>query len=63
MLREAESTIKKVKSVLYTSETKKKRKVEKSLKNDKGKGRPGKANFTKKDPAKNKGQCFYCGKD
>ena len=61
MLREAESTIKKEKSVLYTGEIKKKRKAEKSLK--KGKGRSGKAKVAKKDPAKDKGQCFHYGKD
>ena len=59
MLREAESTIKKEKSVLYTSETRKKRKAKKILKKGKGKGkgkgRPGKIKFTKKDLAKDKG--------
>ena len=63
MLREVESTIKKEKSVLYTSETRKKRKAEKSLKKGKRKGRPGKAKVAKKDPAKDKGQCFHRGKD
>ena len=63
ILREAESTIKKEKPVLYTSETKKKRKAERSFKKGKGKGKPGKAKVTKKDPAKDKGQCFHCGKD
>ena len=62
MLREAESTIKKEKPVLYTGETKKKRKAERSLKKGKGKGRPGKAKVAKKDLAKNKGQCFHYGK-
>ncbi|RWW00800.1 hypothetical protein GW17_00036206 [Ensete ventricosum] len=38
MLREAESTIKKEKPVLYIGETKKKRKADKSLKKRKGKG-------------------------
>ena len=55
MLREAESTIKKEKSVLYTGETKKKRKAEKYLKKGKGKGKSGKANVVKKDQAKDKG--------
>ena len=63
MLREAESTFKKEKPVLYTSETRKKRKEERFLKKGKGKGRPGKAKVAKKDPAKDKGQCFHCGKD
>ena len=63
MLREAESTIKKEKPVLYTSETRKKRKAERSLKKGKGKGKPGKAKVDKKDPAKDKGQCFHCGND
>ena len=62
MLREAESTIKKEKPVLYTSETRKKRKAERSLKKGKGKGKLGKAKVAKKDPAKDKGQCFHCGK-
>ena len=63
MLREVESTIRKEKPVLYTSETRKKRKAEKFLKKGKGKGRPGKARVAKKDPTKDKGQCFHCGKD
>ena len=63
MLREVESTIKKEKPVLYTSETRKKRKTERSLKKGKGKGRLGKAKVAKKDPTKDKGQCFHCGKD
>ncbi|RZR82553.1 hypothetical protein BHM03_00009002 [Ensete ventricosum] len=42
MLREAESAIKKEKPVLYTGETKKKRKASKTLKNGKGKERQGK---------------------
>ncbi|RWW54031.1 hypothetical protein BHE74_00039424 [Ensete ventricosum] len=40
ILREAESTIKKEKLVLYTSETNKKRKASKTLKKGKGKERP-----------------------
>ena len=63
MLREAESTIKKEKPVLYTGETRKKRKAERSLKKGKGKGKQGKAKVAKKDPTKDKGQCFHCGKD
>ena len=63
MLREAESTIKKEKPVLYTGETRKKWKAERSLKKGKGKGRLGKTKVTKKDPAKDKGQCFHFGKD
>ncbi|URE04495.1 hypothetical protein MUK42_34010 [Musa troglodytarum] len=63
MLREAESSIKKEKLVLYTSETRKKRKTEKTLKKGKGKGKMGKAKVTKKDPTKDKGQCFHRGKD
>ena len=55
MLRKAKSTIKKEKSVLYTGETRKKRKTEKSLKKGKGKSIPGKAKVAKKDPAKDKG--------
>ncbi|XP_064957832.1 uncharacterized protein LOC135608725 [Musa acuminata AAA Group] len=62
ILREVESTIKKDKLVLYAGETKKKSKTEKSLKKGKDKGRPGKANVTKKDPIKDKGQCFHYGK-
>ena len=50
MLREAESTIKNEKPVLYTSETKKKRKTENSLKKGKGKSRPSKSKVAKKDP-------------
>ena len=61
MLREVESTIKKEKPVLYTGETRKKRKAEKSL--SKGKGRLGKAKVAKKDSTKDKGQCFHYGKD
>ena len=63
MLREAESTIKKEKPVLYTGETRKKRKAERSLKKGKGKGKQGKAKVAKKDPTKDKGQCFHYGKD
>ncbi|RWW54211.1 hypothetical protein BHE74_00039219 [Ensete ventricosum] len=59
MSREVESTIKKEKSILYISETKKKRKVDMSLNKGKGKGRLGKAKVTKKDPMRNKGQCFH----
>ena len=59
ILREVESTIKKEKSVLYIGETRKKKKAEKSLKKGKDKGRPGKAKVAKKDPAKDKGQCFH----
>ena len=55
MLREVESTIKKEKPVLYTGETRKKWKAERSLKKEKGKGRLGKAKVAKKDPAKDKG--------
>ncbi|RZR87712.1 hypothetical protein BHM03_00015170 [Ensete ventricosum] len=56
MLREAESTIKKEKPILYVGETKKKRKASKTLKKGKGKGKLGKENIAKKDPAKDKGQ-------
>ena len=63
MLREAESTIKKEKPVLYTGETRKKRKAENSLKKGKGKGRPSKAKVAKKDPAKDKGHYFHYSKD
>ena len=63
MLREVESTIKKEKPVLYTRETIKKRKGEKSLKKSKGKGRLGKAKVAKKDSVKDKGQCFHYSKD
>ena len=62
MLREVESTIKKEKSVLYTGETRKKRKAKRSLKKGKGKGRPGKAKVAKKDPTKDKAQCFHYDK-
>ena len=55
MLREAESTIKKEKPILYVSETKKKRKIEKSLKKGMGKCKSGKAKVRKKDPVKDKG--------
>ena len=61
MLREAKSTIKKEKPVLYTSETRKKKKADISL--EKGKGRPGKAKVAKKDSAKDKGQYFHYDKD
>ncbi|URD99213.1 hypothetical protein MUK42_30004 [Musa troglodytarum] len=63
MLREAESTIKKEKPVLYVGETRKKRKAEKSLKKGKGKGKMGKAKVTRKDPTKDRGQCFHYAKD
>ena len=62
MLKEVEGTIKKEKSVLYVGENKKKRKVEKSLKKGKGKGKPGKTKVAKKDLAKGQGQCFHYGK-
>ncbi|RWV79878.1 hypothetical protein GW17_00058925 [Ensete ventricosum] len=55
MLREAESTIAKEKSVLYIGQTKKKRKVDKSLKKGKGKGKLNRAKVAKKDPTKDKG--------
>ncbi|RWW26668.1 hypothetical protein GW17_00008934 [Ensete ventricosum] len=63
MLREAESTIKKEKLVLYIGETKKKRKASKILKKGKGKERLGKAKVAKRDSTKDKGQCFHCGQD
>ncbi|RRT68258.1 hypothetical protein B296_00008339 [Ensete ventricosum] len=63
MLREAESTIAKEKSVLYIGQTKKKRKVDKSLKKGKGKGKLDTAKVAKKDPTKDKGHCFYYVKD
>ncbi|RZS29020.1 hypothetical protein BHM03_00062687, partial [Ensete ventricosum] len=63
MLREAESTIKKEKLVLYIGETNKKRKANKTFKKSKGKERPGKAKVTKKYPGKDKGQCFHYGQD
>ncbi|RZS05217.1 hypothetical protein BHM03_00035700 [Ensete ventricosum] len=63
MLREAESTIAKEKSVLYIGQTKKKRKVDKSLKKGKGKGKLNRAKVAKKDLTKDKGHCFYYVKD
>ena len=57
MLREAMSIIKKEKSILYASEIRKRRKIEKSLKKAKGKSKPGKAKVAK-DLEKDKGQCF-----
>ncbi|RRT45677.1 hypothetical protein B296_00033203 [Ensete ventricosum] len=57
ILREAESVLKKEKPIFYIGETKKKRKVSKTLKKGKGKKRPNKANVTKKDPTEDKGQC------
>ncbi|RRT40412.1 hypothetical protein B296_00033120 [Ensete ventricosum] len=63
MLREAKNVIKKEKSVLYISETKKKRKDNKILKKGKGKGRHGKVKVGKKDSTKDKGHCFHYGKD
>ncbi|RRT49801.1 hypothetical protein B296_00021571, partial [Ensete ventricosum] len=54
MLKEAESTIKKEKLVLY-GETTKKRKANKTLKKDKGKERSDKTKIAKKDPTKDKG--------
>ena len=54
MLRETESTINKEKLVLYIGETKRKRKIEKSLKKSKGKGKRGKEKIPKNDPAKDK---------
>ncbi|RRT72128.1 hypothetical protein B296_00004090 [Ensete ventricosum] len=59
MLREAESTIKKEKPILYIGETNKKRKASKTLKKGKGKERPDKAKVAKKYPIKDKGQCFH----
>ncbi|RWW17996.1 hypothetical protein BHE74_00009637 [Ensete ventricosum] len=50
MLREANSTIKKEKSILYAGETKKKRKANKILKKGIDKGKLGKAKVAKKDP-------------
>ena len=55
MLREAERTIKKEKPVLYTGETRKKRKAERSLKKGKGKGKSGKAKVAKKYLIKDEG--------
>ncbi|RWV82992.1 hypothetical protein GW17_00055464, partial [Ensete ventricosum] len=49
MLRDAKSTIKKEKSVLYIGKTKKKMKTEKSLKKDKDKDKLGKAKVAKKN--------------
>ncbi|RWW68813.1 hypothetical protein BHE74_00023630 [Ensete ventricosum] len=63
ILREAKSAIKKEKSVLYISKTKKKRKANKTLKKGKGKERPGKAKVTKRDSTKDKGQYFHYGQD
>ncbi|RWW37205.1 hypothetical protein BHE74_00057721 [Ensete ventricosum] len=54
ILREAESAIKKEKSVLYIGETKKKRKTNKTLKKGMGKERPAKAKVAKKYPGKDK---------
>ncbi|RWW39768.1 hypothetical protein BHE74_00054864 [Ensete ventricosum] len=54
ILREAKSTIKKEKIFLYISETKKKRKANKTHKKDKGKERPSKTKVAKKDPIKDK---------
>ncbi|RRT41443.1 hypothetical protein B296_00024904 [Ensete ventricosum] len=55
MLREAESTIKKEKLVLYIGEINRKRNTSKTLKKGKDKERSGKAKVTKKDPTKDKG--------
>ncbi|RWW62272.1 hypothetical protein BHE74_00030609, partial [Ensete ventricosum] len=63
MLREAESAIKKEKSVLYISETKKKRKANKTQKKGKGKERSRRVKVTKKDPTKDKRLYFHYGKD
>ncbi|RRT59222.1 hypothetical protein B296_00002994 [Ensete ventricosum] len=63
MLREAESIIKKEKPVFYVGETNKKRKANKTLKKGKSKRKPGKTKVAKKDPAKDKGQCFRRGKN
>ncbi|RZS25382.1 hypothetical protein BHM03_00058571 [Ensete ventricosum] len=62
ILRETKSVIKK-KPFLYIGETKKKRKTSKTLKKGKGKERPGKTKVAKRDPVKDKGQCFHCGQD
>ncbi|RZS17659.1 hypothetical protein BHM03_00049830 [Ensete ventricosum] len=43
--------------------TKKKRKANMTLKKGKGKERQGKAKVSKKDLAKDKGQCSHCDKD
>ena len=58
-VREAKSTFKKEKSFLYISETKRKRRQKSPLKKGKGKCKSGKAKVAKKDPAKDKGQCFH----
>ncbi|RWW09557.1 hypothetical protein GW17_00026949 [Ensete ventricosum] len=63
ILREAESTIKKEKSVLYIGETNRKRKASKTIKKGKDKERPVKAKIAKKYQAKDIGQCFYYGQD
>ncbi|RRT51044.1 hypothetical protein B296_00051327, partial [Ensete ventricosum] len=63
MLRETESVIKKEKLVLYIGETKKKRKARKTYKKGKGKERSDKTKIAKKDPTKDKGQCFHYGQD
>ncbi|RWV99482.1 hypothetical protein GW17_00037608 [Ensete ventricosum] len=54
MLREAKSTIKKEKLVLYIGKTNKKRKASKTPEKGKGKGRPGKTKVAKKDLTKDK---------
>ena len=63
MLKEAKSTIKKEKPVLYTGETKKKKNEKKSLKKGKSKGKSGTTKVAKIDPVKDKGQYFHCDKD
>ncbi|MQL78458.1 hypothetical protein Taro_010893 [Colocasia esculenta] len=62
--READGAIKKDELVLYVGETNKKRKAKKTLKKGNGKGKKsGKEKVAKKEPAKDKGQCFHCGKN
>ncbi|RWW78554.1 hypothetical protein BHE74_00013219 [Ensete ventricosum] len=55
ILREAESTIKKEKSVLYIGETNRKRKASKTLNKGKGKERLSRAKIAKKYLTKDKG--------
>ena len=63
MLKNAEGTMKKERPVLFVAKNNKKRK--KSFKKGQGKNkRTEKAKVTqKKEPAKDKGQCFHCDKD
>ena len=65
MLKNVESMMKKEKPVLLVVENNKKRKANRSFKKGQGKSKRTKKVKVakKKEPIKDKGQCFHCGKD